>query len=113
VNGLSPGKEPPFVAAATGQSKVAAVPASGVPVHRGGLASASSGQPAPLNFSLPHAGGSAEEKKKQPEEVQSRVGSGGLYRPYSTSPTPSRTLPGTVTITGTGDYFHLKPVREK
>jgi hypothetical protein len=104
VNGVSPAKEPPFVAAASArpsvaacQPKAVAVAASGVPVHRSNNSSlsSSSGQPAPLNFSLPHAGSSAEEKKKQPEEVQSRSGSGGLYRPYSTSPTPSRTLPGT------------------
>lgn len=93
VNGVLPAKE--TAAAASRPSKAQA--AGGVPPHRpGGVSSAPSGQP--LNFSLPHSGAGPEELQlKKPEEQQQqqqRAASGGLYRPYSTSPTPPRTLPG-------------------
>ena len=52
------------------------------------------GQPAPLNFSLPHhkSGGVPPVEQRA---VGGGGGGGGLYRPYSTSPTPQRTAPGT------------------
>ena len=104
MNGVSPGKEPLALAATVAATN--RLPTSGgqktatqTAVSGGAAVAASGGQPAPLNFSLPHTGSSsaaaaAEDQKKPEETHQGRTGSGGLYRPYSTSPTPSRTLPG-------------------
>lgn len=117
VNGLSPAKEPLAAPAgrlssAVSQQKAAA--AAAATTNCGGTASEThhgliaAGEPAPLNFSLPHgsslsgSSGPVEEQPKQKkaaaEETHRAVASGGLYRPYSTSPTPPRTLPGTSTL---------------
>ena len=101
VNGVLPAKEPVVAIARLPVSQKVTASAGH---HRSSSSNiVASGQPAPLNFSLTHAGTAAEVAKK-PEEAHnknnnsnSRAGSGGLYRPYSTSPTPSRTLPGMYT----------------
>ena len=61
----------------------------------GGVAGGSGGpnqQSTPLNFSGKSSPGSAST----PDSGKKRPGGGGLYRPYSTSPTPSKHSPGNI-----------------
>ena len=62
------------------------------------------GESAPLNFSLPssHQKG-AEGAPEGGRGAPAAGGGGGLYRPYSTSPTPHRSIPGTESIDGLMD----------